>query len=254
MGFGTGVGRRLVVLGLAVSLSGVPLSFGQTAASSGLLTGRIFVADGVTPRPGVVVKAANLSTSQVFTSTRTDKSGRYALADLPSGRYQIAVETGEGLYVNQDRVPVLQGRKTLFSLALNPASAQEEPPAPPENPPAPETPPPAENPPAPETPPPAENPPAPETPQATEPPAAEQPPAEGQPAETPKAEEKKEKGKKEKATKEEEGGKKKGEGFWRSGWGVAVGLGGGAIVLGLLADSIAGDTADVEQPPSPSAP
>jgi len=96
---------------------------------------------------------------------------------------------------------------------------------------------------------PPENPPAPEPPQGTEPPAPEQPP------ETPKSEEKKEKGKKEKTTTtEQEGGKKKGGGFWRSGWGVAVGLGGGAIVLGLLADSIAGDTAQVEQPPSQSTP
>ena len=60
--------------------------------------------------------------------------------------------------------------------------------------------------------------------------------------------------KKEKAATEDESGRKKGGGFWRSGWGVAVGLGGGAIVLGLLADSIAGDTAEVEEPPSPSTP
>ena len=224
MGPAVGFGRRLMAFGLAVSLIGVPMSFGQTVGSSGNLTGRIFVADGVTPRPGVVVKAANLSTSQVFTSTRTDKSGRYALADLPSGQYQVAVETGEGLYVNQDRVPVMQGRKTLFSLALNPVSAQDNPPPPPENPPAPEP------------------------PQGTEPPPA--PPE--QPTETPKPEETKEKKeKKEKTPAEQEGAGKKGGGFWRSGWGVAVGLGGGAIVLGLLADSIAGDTAEVE-PPSPS--
>ncbi len=266
MGLGAGIWRRLIVLGLAVSVSGVPLSFGQTAASSGFLSGRIFVADGVTPRPGVVVKAANLSTSQVYASTQTDKSGRYAFADLPSGRYQIAVETGEGLYVNEDLVPVLQGRKTLFSLALNPGSVQEEPPPPaPETPPEPETPPAPETPPEPETPPPSENPPVPEPPQEAEPPAPEpapeviEPPAAEQPAETPQAEEKEKekkskKEKKEKAATEDESGRKKGGGFWRSGWGVAVGLGGGAIVLGLLADSIAGDTAEVEEPPSPSTP
>ena len=228
MGPCAGFGRRLMAFGLAVSLIGVPMSFGQTVGSSGNLTGRIFVADGVTPRPGVVVKAANLSTSQVFTSTRTDKSGRYALADLPSGQYQVAVETGEGLYVNQDRVPVMQGRKTLFSLALNPVSAQDNPPPPPENPPAPEP------------------------PQGTEPPPA--PPE--QPTETPKPDEKKEKEKtekKEKTPADQEGAGKKDGGFWRSGWGVAVGLGGGAIVLGLLADSIAGDTDEVE-PPSPITP
>ena len=36
--------------------------------------------------------------------------------------------------------------------------------------------------------------------------------------------------------------------------GVAIGLGGGAIVLGLLADSITGDTNEVAQPPSQSTP
>ncbi len=223
MGAAAGFGRRLIVFGLVVSLTGVPLTFGQTARSeSGYLTGRIFVADGVTPRAGVVVKAANLSTSQVFTSTQTDGSGRYSLTDLPSGQYQIAVETGEGLYVNQDQVPVLQGRKTLFSLALSPSTAQENPPQ--------------------------ENPPSQEPPQA-------QPPAQNPPPENPKPEEKKkEKGKKEKSPSEQGTEQKKGGGFWRSGWGVAIGLGGGAIILGLLADSIAGKSEEVPPPPSQSTP
>jgi len=225
MGSAAGIGRRLVVFGLVLSLSGIPLSFGQSGRSLGYLTGRIFVADGTTPRAGVVVKAAHLSTSQVFASTRTDGSGRYSLAELPSGQYQIAVETGEGLYVNQDRVPVLQGRKTLFSLALNPAAAQDNPP-PPENPPA-------------------------QPPAEAQPPTPEQQP----PAETPKPEEKKpeEKGKKEKTPAEKEGepSKKSGGGFWRSGWGVAIGLGGGAVVLALLADSITGDTTEVASPSTP---
>ncbi len=233
MGLGGGVVRRLMVLGLVVSLSGVPLSFAQTGVSAGFLTGRIFVADGVTPRAGVVVKAANLSTSEVFTSTQTDKSGRYSLADLPSGRYQVAVETHEGLYVNQDQVPVLKGRKTLFSLALNPASVLEDPPAPEE---------------------PADQEPA----EEAEAPAPEQAPEGTEPPESPmqeKKEKKEKKGKKEKtSTQEEDEGGRKGAGFWRSGWGVAVGLGGGAVVLGLLADSIAGDTKEVGAPPSPSLP
>ena len=192
---GAGFSRRVMVFGLVVSLSGFSFGLGQTLPA-GHLSGRIFVADGVTPRAGVVVKAANLSTSQIFTSSRTDGSGRYALEGLPSGQYQIAVETGEGLYVNRDQVPVLKGRKTLFSLALTRGSAKDEPP-PPDNPPG-QEPPPAQ-PPAPEPPPP-------------------QPPAE-----TPKPEEKKPEDKgKEKTPAEQEAGKKgqkkKGAGFWRSGW------------------------------------
>ena len=218
-----GFGRRLAVAALAVFTSGIPVCLGQNLRFSGSLTGRIFLADGVTPRGGVVVKAANLSTSQVFDSMQTDKSGRYAFPSLPSGQYQVAVAAGEGLYVNPDRIPVMQGRKTLFSLALNPRAQndrQEPPPEPPPQEPPPQEPPPQEAPPP--------------TP----------------PAEAPKPEEKP------KTPAEEAAGKnkKKGGGFWRSGWGVAAGLGGGAIVLGLLADSIAGDSSSVPEPPSASTP
>jgi carboxypeptidase family protein len=230
-----GFGRRLMHLGLVISLSGIPLTYGQAGMSAGFLAGRIFVADGVTPRAGVVVKAANLSTSQVFTSAQTDRSGRYTFTGLPSGQYQVVVQTGEGLYVNQDKVPVLQGRKTLFSLALNPGAALQEPP-------------------------PAQEPPPPANPPAQEPPPANPPAQEPPPAETPKPEETKpeDTGKKEKTPAEKEAAEKsqkgKGTGFWRSGWGVAIGLGGGALVLGLLADQIAGSSSEVQQPPSPSTP
>ena len=229
-----GVGRRLAALAVAVSMSGVPVCFGQSFRSAGTLTGRIFLADGVTPRSGVVVKAANLSTSQIFQSIETDRSGHYAFADLPSGQYQVAVAAGEGLYVNGERVPVIQGRKTLFSMALNPTRAQDNPPG--------QEPPP--------TPPPQDQPPQ------AQPPAQEPPPQEGAKPEEKKPEEKKpeEKGKtpaEQEAAKEK---KKSGQGFWRSGWGVAIGLGGGAIVLGLLADSIAGNNNNEVTPPSPTTP
>ncbi|PYQ11212.1 MAG: hypothetical protein DMH00_08745 [Acidobacteria bacterium] len=229
-----GFGSRLAAAALAVSMSGFPVGFSQSVRSAGTLTGRIFRADGVTPRSGVVVRVANLSTSEIFASTQTDNSGRYALPSLPSGQYQLAVEANEGLYVNPDRIPVLQGRKTLFSLALNPSRAADEPP-PPDNPPGQEPPP---------------QQPPPEPPPQTEP-AAQPPPAEGTKPEEKKPEEK---GKTPAEQQAEKGKKRSGGGFWRSGWGVAVGLGGGAIVLGLLADSIAGNSSEVPPPPSPSTP
>ena len=239
-----GFGSRLAAAAVMFSLSGVPVCFSQTVRTAGTLTGRIFLADGVTPRSGVVVKVANLSTSQVFDSAQTDKSGRYALSTLPSGQYQVAVQAAEGLYVNPDRIPVLQGRKTLFSMALNPTAGKDDPPA--QEPPPPQ--------PAPDQPPPAQ--PAPEAPPQEQPPA-QQPPPEGTKPEETKPEEKKpeEKGK---TPAEQDADKQKkksnGGGFWRSGWGVAVALAGGAIVLGLLADSIAGDSSEPPPPPSATTP
>jgi len=238
MRFGAAVGRRLAAVSLAVSLSGIPLGLGQSIRVAGALTGRIFLADGVTPRSGVVVKAANLSTSEIFASIQTDRAGRYSFTNLPSGRYQVAVQAAEGLYVNQEPVPVVQGRKTLFSLALNPRSAQDNPPPSP----PPQEPPPPANPPAEEPPPPAN-------------PPAEQPPAEAPKPEEKQPETKPEEKPKEKTPAEKEAAeKKKGGGFWRSGWGVATALGGGALVLGLLADSITGNSSEVPPPPSPSSP
>ena len=218
-----GLGSRLAAAALAISLSGIPICLGQTGARpAGTLTGRIFLSDGVTPRSGVVVKVANLSTSQTFASAQTDRSGHYAFDALPSGKYQVAVAASEGMYVNSAQVPVIQGRKTLFSLALKPGQAQDDP----QNPPPPENPPP-DNPPPAQEPPPAQ-------PPAEKPPETK--PEDKKPEEKPPAE------------KNKEGG------FWRSGWGVAVGLGAGAIVLGLLADSIAGDSEGVPEPPSQSTP
>ena len=236
MRWSAGIGRRLAAATVAVSMSGVPVCFGQTVRSAGTLTGRIFLADGVTPRSGVVVKVANLSTSQVFASTQTDRSGHYALSTLPSGQYEVAVEAGEGLYVSQERVPVIQGRKTLYSFALNPTQAQDNPPG--------------QEPPPPPPPPPQDQPPQ------TQPPAQEPPPAEGAKPEEKKPEEKKPEDKGKTPAEQEAGQakKKSGGGFWRSGWGVAIGLGGGAIVLGLLADSIAGNSSEVPPPPSASTP
>jgi carboxypeptidase family protein len=244
MRWSAGVGSRLAAAAMVFSMSGVPLCFSQTVRTSGTLTGRIFLADGVTPRSGVVVKVANLTTSQVFDSAQTDKSGHYALSTLPSGQYQVAVQAGEGLYVNPDRIPVLQGRKTLFSMALNPAKALDDPP--PQEPPPPQ--------PAPDQPPPAEPPatqPPPETPPQAEPPA-QQPPAEGTKPEETKPEEKGKTPAEQDAAKEKK--KSNGGGFWRSGWGVAVGLGGGAILLGLLAESLTGDSSEAPPPPSASTP
>ena len=234
MEWSAGIGRRLAALAVAASLSGVPVCFGQAFGAAGTLTGRIFLADGVTPRGGVVVKAANLSTSQVYESSETDRSGHYAFPKLPSGQYQVAVEAGEGLYVNAEHVPVVQGRKTLFSMSLSP-TAQDNPP--------PQEPPP--------TPPPQEQPPQAQPPE-------QQPPQEGSKPEEKKPEEKKpeEKGKTPAEQEAEKNkNKKSGQSFWRSGWGVAIGLGGGAIVLGLLADSIAGNNNnEVSPPPSASTP
>lgn len=200
---------RLAAVALAVAISGTPLVFSQANAVGGSLTGRIFKADGVTPRTGVLVKVAHLSTSEVFTSPQTDKAGRYDLGDLPSGQYQVVVETGEGLYVNQDKVPVMQGRKTLFSLALSSKADDENPPEGTEG----------------------------------EAPAGEETTEEDDDDEgagmTPAEEEASE-------------SKSKFADFFRSGWGVATALGGGAVILGLLADSIAGDSTKIKGIPSPS--
>ena len=176
--------------------------------------GNILAADGLTAVAGVSVKAANMDTRAVYTSTTTGQDGHYTLKGIPAGSYDLAVETPQGLYAANLLVDVDAGRRTAVSLALQPGVQQPPPPTPP-----------------------AEG-------QDKDKPKAD----EGK-----KDEGKKDEGKKDDKAKQpepqEQKKKKKGGGFWRSPGGAAILIVGGAAVLGVAANAAAGN--DNEEPMTP---
>ena len=162
------------------------------------VAGAVLLPDGLTPVPGVSVKAANVDTEQIYASVKTGQDGIYKLTGLPAGSYDLAVETSEGLYAADTLVEAIPGKRVIVSLAIK-SVAQE-----------------------------------------------------GQPAEGEKAGEKGEadKGKEEgknddKAEPEPYKNPKKRKGFWRSPWGALVVIIPGAVLLGVLANAIVGDSEPV---------
>src|SRR6187431_2728118 len=69
---------------LAFALSVVGASGGQVAQPRGSIVGTVVLADGGAPAAGATVILVNAQRE-----TRTDEDGRFVLADLPPGTYEV---------------------------------------------------------------------------------------------------------------------------------------------------------------------
>ena len=196
--FSRGHRALAALLALTIVTAGLPA---LAAAASARLAGRILQSGTSMGVENAVVKVALRPDAKVYESARTDAKGSYSLSGLPTGTYDVAVESSGGLYVSPSTVSLVAGEKRDLSLAIRPnakkgdTSAEGEPPAPAPAPGEPTPPPP---------PPPAE---------PTAPPPA--PPKE-QPAETKQ---------------------KKKTPFYRTPWGGALIVVGTAAIVGVVAHS-----------------
>jgi len=94
------------------------------------IRGNIVSADGLTGIAGVSVKAANLETREIYTSSATAADGSYTLSDLPAGSYDMAVETANGLLPADAIVETTAGKRTMVSIALKAAARADDEPQP----------------------------------------------------------------------------------------------------------------------------
>ena len=215
--------KKFVAAVLTVAIAGYWI---PAASASNLqpppaeIRGSVLAADGLTAMRGVSVKAANMQTSEIYTSRPTGENGAYRLTGLPAGSYDLAVETPQGLYAADMLIDAGAGSRTIVSLALKPGAPsvrQEDPPADPNAPPADPNAPPAD-PNAPGD--------KPADPNASTEPDDKKP-------EEKKADEKKPE--EAKPEPQEQKKKKKGKSFWRSPGGAAIALVVGAALVGAAA-------------------
>jgi hypothetical protein len=155
-------GHRALAVLLAFTLSTAGFS-AFASPSSARLAGRILQSGTSMGVGNAVVKVALRPDARVYESARTDAKGSYSLSGLPTGTYDVAVESSGGLYVSPAPVTLVAGEKRDLSLAIRPetqkgdTSAEGEPaPAPTPEPPPP--PPPADPTQTPPTEPPKEQP------------------------------------------------------------------------------------------------
>lgn len=188
------------LVALTIGTAGLPAF---ASSPSARLAGRILQTGSGTGVSGAVVKVALRPDAKVYQSARTDAKGSYSLSGLPSGTYDVAVESSGGLYVSTASLNLVPGEKRDLSLSIRPESRRETK---------------ADEPTPGEPPPPAE-PPAPAPAEPTTP-----------PPEAPKEEPKKPEAEKKTTT-------KKKSPFWRTPWGGALIVVGTAAVVGAAAHS-----------------
>jgi hypothetical protein len=85
------------------------------------LSGRIL--QGGQPVAGATVLAYHLSTEELFTSEPTTGGGQYSIPGLPYGYFDLAVESGDGIFVADQVFNVAPASKSVLTFSLVPFSA-----------------------------------------------------------------------------------------------------------------------------------
>jgi hypothetical protein len=113
---------RVVAIGLLLVL---PFNTGtlRAAASPATLVGRVVSAETQKPLEGALVHVADPATGTLRTSSPTLQDGTFTVAQLAPARYEVAVQSGGGLYPVPGAVSLSAGESRRVKVALR----QEEP-------------------------------------------------------------------------------------------------------------------------------
>lgn len=115
--------RVFYVYGCVLLLAG-GIAFGQSAVSTGIISGQVTDASGAV-MPGVQVSAINQAT-QVRYSTVTNQSGLYRLPPLPVGSYDVAFSMPHFETTQVRAVEVSVGRTTTLNPQLRVGSVTQQ--------------------------------------------------------------------------------------------------------------------------------
>jgi len=115
-------GATVLFVACSLILLSLPTATADPLAAS--WGGRVFEADRVTPRSGVVISLVDASQKELRSvPTRTD--GGFALAGTP-GTYTLRVETDEGAFLSAEPVTLNAGANKPMALALDRMDAKKD--------------------------------------------------------------------------------------------------------------------------------
>jgi hypothetical protein len=117
--------RRALALFLAATTALLFVPAPALAAGEAEFAGRVFDADGATPRPGVVVTLFDAVSEETVSSEPTNDEGTFRIEQAPAGTYQLVAETSEGAFLAEVPVELQPGANRPLSLTLKVAPAME---------------------------------------------------------------------------------------------------------------------------------
>ena len=124
--------RSLVFKLTAIVVVGALQALGLPAAadlSGARVAGSILAASTQAPLPGARLHLGDPRSGKVFSSAPADAQGGFALTDIPPATYELAVESGGGLYVVQTPLELAPGQSQNLQVAISPlAPGQMAPP------------------------------------------------------------------------------------------------------------------------------
>lgn len=95
--------------------------------AKGNIIGFIYAQDGTSPLEGAVIKAQNVSSGVIYTSTISDQNGIFTIQGVENGVYNYAVTTSEGDFDSDGLIGIkVQPNETAkISISLNPYDSEE---------------------------------------------------------------------------------------------------------------------------------
>lgn len=115
--------RFFAVLLVATFVVVVPAARAQALDAE--LSGRVFAADGLTPRSGVTVHLVRGEGESVYSSVATNSDGTFAIGDAPAGTYSLLVETADGAFLSPEPLQLQPGANRPLALSLSAAADQD---------------------------------------------------------------------------------------------------------------------------------
>lgn len=112
----TWTARLLLVACFFAPMASVVAGEPEPAAPNSEIRGKVLGTDG-RPAAGVEILAYHLATEEVFTTT-TDGKGRFTLADLPYGYFDLAIRSSDGLYVSDQVANVSPTGQNVIAFRL----------------------------------------------------------------------------------------------------------------------------------------
>ncbi|MCH7780291.1 MAG: carboxypeptidase regulatory-like domain-containing protein [Acidobacteria bacterium] len=114
----TWTARLLLAACFLAPMASVVAGEPKPAVPNSEIRGKVLGTDG-RPAAGVEILAYHLATEEVFTTT-TDGKGRFTLADLPYGYFDLAVRSSAGLYVSDQVANVSPTGQNVIAFRLLP--------------------------------------------------------------------------------------------------------------------------------------